>query len=546
MDFDTIITRHEAMEAARAPWENLWERVAQLYLPMSNEWAGHSPGQRRNRHQYDAFAMGAIDRFDAAIEAGLMPRQTMWHRLSTGVDNLDDDTEVKRYLEGMNRLLWRHRYAPASQFAGQAHEVRQSHALYGTGCMLVEPRRSGGMTYKAIHLSEIFVAANSAGIIDTVHRRFKMTARQAVQTFGDETPERIMRNYETGRHNERHEFIHAVMPREDYEPGRVDDKGKRFRGVYFETEKKEPIREEGYYDQPYIVSRYNVTPGEVYGRGPAVQRLPDVAMLNEMKRVAIDAANLAVNPPSMSSEDFSEYDLLPGTMNPGALDDNGRPRVVPYNNQADPRISMDLMRDVRDQVDDGFLGVYFRVLLENPNMTATQAMLIAQQQGQMTAPAIGRLQAEWLDPLIRRESGILYRQGRHPPIPQRLAEYMSARRQALEIRYESPLTRSARSEEAIALLRTFETLAPLAQIDPSVYAVFDVQEAARLVTEVNGVPASVLKSRDQVAAENEAREAQAAMGAVLDAAPVAAETARTLAEAQSLSGNTPSPIRGFE
>lgn len=539
-----IMIKQSEMEALRGNWESLWEGVAQLVLPRSDDFRKkHSPGTQRNQQQYDAFPMQALDKFAAAIEAGLMPRNALWHSLSTGDDELDENHEVKIYLEELNQLLWDTRYSPRANFASQAHENRINIGAFGTGAFLIESQEDGnGVQYKAIHLSELFIASNWMGLIDVVHRKFDLTARQAMQLFGKDTPEKIRHKFETGGVHEKFEFLHAVMPREDYDKEAVDDRGKRFVGVYIFVEGQQKVREEGYYEMPYTVSRYSVSIRENYGRSPAIQLLPDISMLNEMRRTTIEAANMAVDPPTLLYDDgISEFDLTPGARNYGALDEQGRPLAAPWNPGVNVGLGLEMISDTRNQIDDGFMGIYFRVLIENPQMTATQALLIAQQQGQMSAPVIGRLQTEWLGPMIRRESAILYRQGKHPQMPEILRERIASTGKGVNIEYVSPLTRAARSEEAVAILRTFETLAPIAQIDPTVYDQFDTKEVARIVSEVNGVPAKALKDPSQVEAEEDQQAAQAAMGAILDAAPVAADTAKTLAEAQAAS-QQPAPV----
>lgn len=543
MDIDQIMERHNGMQSRRSTFESMWERVAELVLPRSDDFRQrHAEGDQRNRNQYDAFPMLGLDRWSAAIESGLMPRQAYWHRLRTGEDDLDEMDEVKVYLEAMNEMLWRARYSPKGNFVGQSHECRVALGAFGTMGLLVEPREGGGTKYRAIHLNQLFIAENNEGMVDTVHREFEMTARQAVQTFREKTPDKVLSKYNDGKPDAKFTFIHCVMPREDYEPGRMDEQGLPFAGSYIMPEGKVLIDEVGYHEQPYIVSRYSVSSREVYGRSPAIQLLPDISMLNEMRRTTIEAANMAVDPPTLLHDDISEFDLIPGARNYGAMDDNGRPMATVWNNQSRVDIGLEMIKDTRNQIDDGFMGIYFRVLLENPNMTATQAMLLAQQQGQMTSPVIGRLQSEWLGPMIRRESGILYRQGKHPKMPQALMEYLAESDDGLQIEYESPLTRAAKAEEAVGILRAFESLSPIAQLDPTVFEMFDMQEIARTVAEVNGVPAKAIKSQARIDADKEAQDMQAEMGMMLDAAPVAAQTAKTLAEAQNISQNAPRPI----
>ena len=543
MDATQILERQAVMEARRGNWESMWEDVARLVLPRSDDFRSkHSPGTQRNQQQYDAFPMAALDKYAAALEGGLIPRSTYWHKMSTGDDGLDDNHEVKLFLEEYNSTLWKARYSPRANFSGQANEKLLSLGAFGTGCLLVEARDTGGTKYRNIHLAEIFIDENNEGIIDTVHRKFEMTTRQAVQTFKENTPSKILTKFNAGKFGDIFEFIHCAMPREDYEHGRLDAKGMKYVGVYVCVDSKETIKEEGFHELPYIVSRPSTGSREIYGRSPAIQHLPDIAMLNEMRRTTIEAANMVVDPPTLMHEDVSEFDLTPGSRNYGTLDDNGTALAQAWNNQSRVDIGMEMMADTRNQIDDGFLGIYFRVLIENPQMTATQAMLVAQQQGQMTSPVVGRLQSEWLGPMIRRESAILFRQGKHPQMPQVLQEFLAGSDDGLQIIYESPLVRAARAEEAVAMSRTFEALAPIAQIDPTVFDVFDTKEVARVYADVNGVPAKVLKSKEAMADEADQQAQQAEMGQVLEAAPIAAQTAKTLAEAQALTQNAQQPV----
>lgn len=58
---------------------------------------------------------------------------------------------------------------------------------FGTGATFsdkLQPRYGRGLRYRAIHLGEVRFCENHQGIIDTVIRRFPLTARQAAQKFG--------------------------------------------------------------------------------------------------------------------------------------------------------------------------------------------------------------------------------------------------------------------------------------------------------------------------------------------------------------------------
>ncbi len=529
------------MESIRLKYEDLWDRVCRAISPTSDDFRTKDKALgQQNQRQYDSFPMQAMDKFAAAIEGGLIPRTEMWTELSTGDNDLDEDHDVKLYLEDKNQLLWDERYSPRANFSSSAHEKILSLGSFGNGCFLVEARKGGGIFYKSIHISEIFIQKNREGFIDKVHRKFCLSTHDAIELFGPQTPERILKSKDAGRMSEKFEFLNCIMPQSDRDDMAIGMKSMPFVGHYVFLADKLLIRTDGYYEMPYIPSRYLVNSDEVYGQGPATKMLADISMLQEMRRTTIEAANISVDPPVLlHADDISDFDQMPGAHNYGALDDQGRPMAMAWNTGVNVGLGLDMISDVRRQIDDGFMGVYFRVLVENPQMTATQAMLIAQQQGQMTAPPIGRLQSEWLGPMIRRESGILYRQGKYGDMPDVLRQHFESTGKSLQIKYTSPLTRAARTGEAVGILRTFESLAPIAQIDPTVYDAFDAKEVARIVADANGVPARALKSPEDMKAQQEAEEQQAALGDVLTAAPIAAQTAKTLSEAQAMSRNNP-------
>ena len=170
-------------------------------------------------------------------------------------------------------------------------------------------------------------------------------------------------------------------------------------------------------------------------------------------------------------------------------------------------------------------------------MTATEAMLRAQEKGALLAPTMGRQQSEMLGPMIERELDILAHAGALPPMPDELRQ----RGGDVQVEYVSPLNRAQRAEEGVAIMRTFESIAPMAQIDPRVLKAFDSVKAARELAEINGMPAKIIRSDEEIAAMDEQEQQQQSAAQLLEAAPIAAQTAKTLAETQQIaSQGTPS------
>lgn len=539
-----VIRQYEQMEGDRGTWEEHWREIAERILPRQNWFNASSktPGEKRTEKIFDSTAALALERFAAAMESMLTPRTQKWHRLRTGDEALDSNHEVRTYLDRVTEILFNVRYSPDANFASQLHEAYMSLGAFGTGALFIDDVPGLGIRYKSINLSEIYVAEDSAGKVDKVIRKFPLTARQAAQKWGfDALPQKLKTTLEKEPERE-FEFLHAVLPNEEQIYGRQDFRGMPYSSFYVCHETRSLMSEGGYNTFPYAVSRYVTAPKEIYGRSPAMTVLPDVKMLNEMSKTVIRAAHKQVDPPLLLQEDgvLQAFNARPGALNYGGVDEQGRQNVQPLQTGARVDIGLDMMNQRREVINDAFLITLFQILVETPSMTATEAMLRAQEKGALLAPTMGRQQSEMLGPLIERELDILGRAGALPEMPEALREMEGE----VEIEYVSPLNRSQRAEEGVAILRTIEAMGPLAQIDPSVMMVFDAQRVARELSEINGVPQKVLRSEEEMQEMLNEQQQAAEAQQLLAAAPAAANSAKALAEAAQTAGNVPGPLPG--
>lgn len=536
---DDIIRRQEKMQTDRAVFEQHWREIAERILPRKDHFrVNRQVGDKHTERVFDATANLALDRFAAAMESMLTPRTQMWHKLRVTDDYFNEMPEVQEWLDEVTKILFMVRYSPRANFASQAHECYIDLGAFGTSTLFIDELVGRGIRYRSIPLNECFVAENHQGIIDTVHRRFPMTARQAAQRFGEaKLAEAIKRALEKNP-EQSFDFIHCVKPNEERKNGRRDYRGMQYSSYYVSLEGREIIGEGGYRHMPYAVGRYTTSPKEVYGRSPAMTVLPDIKMVNEMSKTIIRAAHKIVDPPLLLQDDgaLAAMDLRPGALNFGGVNDQGQQLVHALQTGARVDIGEEMLDQRRKLINDAFLVTLFQILVDAPQMTATEAMLRAQEKGALLAPTMGRQQSEFLGPLIDRELDILLNAGVLPPPPDVLVN------EGLEIspEYVSPLNKAQRADEGVAIMRTIEAVMPLAQIDPGVLDVFNPVEISRELAEINGVPAKVLRSAEEIAAikQQQAQAQQAQM--LLQAAPVAAQSAKNFAEAQSIASAAPS------
>lgn len=509
---DELLKRQEQLQNDRFVWEAHWREVAERCLPRQDEFQNRNitEGNKRTEKIFDATAVIALERSASAIDSLITPVTGEYHELESEDEGLTDDHDTKLYLEEVNRILFRMRYRPIANFSSQAHECYVSIMAFGTLGMFVDDMLGIGVRYKSIALAELYIAENAAGIVDYVHRKFKLSARQAEQKFGkDKLPEKIKQACEKEPF-QKFEFIHCVKPNENIRARAKDYRGMPWSSYYMSIEGRSIVSEGGYRTMPYAVSRHVTAPSETYGRSPAMMVLPDIKMLNEMEKTTIRAAHKIVDPPLLIYGDgiLSAFNARPNALNYGGVDEQGRQLVHPLKTGANLPIVMEMGEQKRKVINDAFYITLFQILVQNPQMTATEALIRAQEKGQLLAPTVGRQQTEFLGPVIDRELDIASMAGILPEMPEKLRRSGGG----VKVKYTSPLNRLRRAEDGVAIIRTIEQIRPLAEIKPEIMDTFNEDELSRELADINGVPTRVLRSREAVAALREQRmKTQAAM-----------------------------------
>ncbi len=542
---EDILRLHSNLSARRGIWEGHWREVAERVRPTQNIFQQQRPdGDKRNERIFDATAPLALPKFAAAVISMAFPATQTYHRLEAQHPGVSQNTDVKRYLEKVNDLLFRVRYGPHSNFQSQSGEVILDIGAFGTGILFVDDVPGIGIRYKSFALAECWIASDAHGRVDTLIHKFEWTAHEAVTEWGYEAcPKEVQEAFQQ-QWQTKFWFMHCVQPNKDRIMGRRDYKGMEYESTYLCVNTRQIVSEGGYRVFPFCVPRFETAPREVYGRSPAMAVLPDIKMLNEMAKTHIRAAQQVVAPPIMLTDDASlqAFSMRTNALNYGYVDDNGRPMAIPFESKARVDIGLDMMNQRREVINDAFFVTLFRILVQEPQITATEAMLRAQEKGQLLAPTMGRIQAELLGPLVEREIDILAHslvlEEECGPMPQAL---LSTGGQ-FKIEYQSPLNQAQRASVGVAIMQSVQSLAPLAQIDPSVMQRIDLDQAARMLCEINGVPESIIRSDEELVKLKEQAAQAAQAQQLLAAAPVAASAAKDFAQAQSLAGSSPNQV----
>lgn len=535
-----VMDDHKSISSERGNWESHWDALAEVLWPnQKNTFRPNenvnTKGERKTESQLDSSPQIALGRFGAIMDSLLTPANQFWHGLRPSEDELAQDREVRLWFDKATKILFSKRRAPIANFSSQNQMMYKTLGSFGTGCLYTDEPGKGilGLRYKTVPLGECFIRENHQGIVDTNLRYFKLTARQAVQKYGElgTLPEDITKMAETKPDTE-YRFMHLVKPREDFNPTRLDAVNRPFMSVTIAVKHQRLLKESGYNSFPYAIPRYDQAPGETYGRSPAMMAFPAIKTLMSQKKVVLKGGHRAVDPVLLIHDDgiIDGVSLRPGAMNMGGVNADGRPLVQTLpSGRVD--IGLDMMNQEREIINDAFLVQLFQILAETPRMTATEVIERTREKGILLAPTVGRQQSEYLGPLINRELDLLAQQGLLPPMPDVLREAEGE----YEVEYNSPLSRAMRAEEASGFIRTIETMIPVINTtgDPSPLDHIDMDKAVRELGDINAMPLSWTRTLEDVQAireqraeaqEREARAAEASGQAALMNAETKATT----------------------
>lgn len=512
---EEVIRAQKDMERLRTNWESHWNDIANFVWPeMRNTFrpgqdSFQFPGTKKTQLQLDATPQLAMNQFGAIMDSLLTPRNQTWHMVGADNEELQKDHEVTLYFEAVNRLLFKHRYAPGANFASQNQLQYKGLGAFGTGVMFPDSQIDGrGIRYKNIHIGEIYIRENHQGVVNAVIRYYMLAGHKVITQFTEqELGEELFEDAKDKPYKE-FAFMQYVRPNNKLDLTRLDFRGKKFASTTINVDRKWLIREGGFHVFPFIGSRFEQAPTETYGRGPAMMALPAVRTLNVQKSTQLKIGHRNADPVLLTHDDglLDEVDITPGAINPGGVDQNGRLMVqtLPAGNY---NVGLDMMDKEREIINSAFLVHLFQILQDNPRMTATEVIERTREKGILLAPTVGRQQSEYLGPLIDREIDVLNEQGLMPQMPGILVEAQGE----FTLEYNSPLSRAMRAEEAAGVIRTFESILPIVNTtgDVSPLDNFDMDVVTRGISDIQAVPKRWMRTLEDVEAIRKGRAAEA-------------------------------------
>ena len=494
------------MEGDRQTWEDHWQQILDYVMPRKADITfTRSQGESRTDILFDSTAITANNLLAASLQGTLTSPSLAWFHLKLRNEELNNQREVQLWLEDTARRMYD--MFNESNFNTEVHEMYLDLTSIGTGAMLVEDGDVGlpdeGVHFRTLHIAEYYIQENINGQVDTLYRKYSMTARQAVQEFGEENLGEKVLKAAKEKPDKSFVFIHAVEPTADYERALGKAKTKLpFHSCHVCEEDKMVVRTSGYQEFPYLVPRWAKATGEIFGRSPSYNALPDIKTLNKAVEIGLKAWAKAIDPPLLVTDDgvIGRVRMTPAGITVVRSDGAVKPLQIASNWQVTDMKENQLRTAIRQAYYSDQLQ-----LQEGPQMTATEVQVRYELMQRLLGPTLGRFQTEFLNPLIERVFNIMMRAEALMPPPEVIQN------QKVDVEYVGPLARSQRMEESIAIDRLYQLAMQVGQVDPSIMDNINHDIAIRARAELLGVPKTVLRGLDEITEMREARAQQQQM-----------------------------------
>jgi len=439
------------------------------------------------------------------MHSSLTSPATPWFTLKFDDDEANKDDQATEWLEECAERMGS--AFSDSNFSTQASEMYNDLCAFGTGAMFVEAATQVDnfkLQFHALHLGSVCIAENADGTVDTVYHKRMMSARQAVQRWEKSGKLEKIKSAMERNPDKEFAFLHCVMPNEDYQPDNPlpNPKYRRYISYWVAVDDKEIVETNGYYEMPYLVPRWGKVTGDTYGYGPGILARADIRTINEAKRYELAAWEKSIDPPLMASATGIIGDLH---LEPSGLTFvRDMQSLAPLTQATQWQAVQIKSNELHDNIKSIYLIDQLQMGPQKHNTTATEIEIRYSLMNRVLGPTMGRLQQEFLNPLIERVFGIMYRSGRFKDAPETVAD------DNIDIEYQGPLARNQRMEDASAIERLFGVAAQWAQLDPNALDIIDVNGAMRILAERYGVPAKALNGEAEVEDAQMARAQQQA------------------------------------
>lgn len=533
-----IINLQKELIQQRNLWDVQYKDISDYLLPHRGYFTtrGDQPNQGRKKGSkvLDNTAGRALRVLAAGMQGGMTSPARAWFKLTLQDPDLAAFRDIKLWLGEVERRMYS--VFAKSNFYSTVHSVYSELGGFGTACQYIEEDDKSTLRARIVTVGNYVLSTDAAGRINTVIRTRYLTVSQLKEKFGeDKLSPAVQQMIKANDLNKHIPIIHCVRPRDKYRDGTADPKLYPWQSVYIEQDEAHLISESGYREFPFQAPRWDVRGPDIYGYSPGMETIDDIKMLQEMQKTSLKQLHKMLDPPMNVPEGYRYLlSLVPGGIN--YVPENYHDAVKPtLQVQPDIKSSEYKIEKIKESIREGFFNDLFLMLLEHPNMTATEVLQRKEEKMLMLGPVVERQESGYLNPTIDRAFAICFRKGLFPPIPSDLAAAIQEKPDLgeLKVEYVGVLSQAQKLSGVNAIAGMVDFIGHVAQAKPNALDKLDEDEAIDRYANMTGVPAKIIRSAEEVQKIRQVRADQQRKLEEQQQLAADAQTGKTAAEGAS-------------
>lgn len=409
---------------------------------------------------FDSTAQDALTKFASNLQSRLVPPMKEFIKLDVGPGVQEAfKHDAKLQLEQTTKLMFSH--LQNSNFDIQVAESFLDLGV-GTGALMLQAgTKAKPFNFVSVPLSQLWLEEVADGRVGAVFREHNIAYRAIEEVWPDAKIDQDLREKINASPDKMVKLVEMTLPqkiriRQRTEKGRfewVQVDGYRYTVVENGTNKR--IVQRLQRSSPWIVFRWSIMPGEVYGRGPLLLALADIKTLNKAKELTLKNAAMAIAGAWTVRDDgvvnVNTIKIYPGAKIPVESNDGGTfgPTIKRLDQAGDFDVSQLVIKELQNAI-RSILFADPMGPIDLPVKSATEVSLRQQELASRIGSAFGRLQYELIAPLVNRMLHILEELG--------LVDLQNYRvdGNVIAIQHVSPLAMSQDEETLTSMFRFAE------------------------------------------------------------------------------------------
>jgi len=522
-ELSVILQTLEKLKSYRAQYHTEWEELGQIFAPGTQNFTSSSKPWKKLNSSIDGHAPYFAQRLAAHIFGSAVNPATKFVRFVIDEYKAKLSKQEEDELEIINDRVLRSYICAKSGFSSSILEAISSAIIFGSGALYLNNKLGDDIIFKSLPLSQIYIAENDAGQVDTLFRCFKLSAKQLVQAFGIDNVSENVRTAAAQEPESEFEVVHCTRPNLF-----AKKKSEKFESYYVEVENNHILEKEMSSTFPFIVFRWAKHIGEKYGHGQGKLALTAIRALSHIRRENAKSLSFANNPVVLLADDgvIIPDQWSPGGVIQGAMSSlDGQKRLETWSPAGNSQAGLALYESEKDLLGKIFFAEDITMPIDKTRRTATEVNMIKNDQIRFLVGHIARMVDELLVPMAELHLQMLVENGEFADLKTKIMD------KELKPEFVGSMTSLLKMEDVRATQMFLQSVLPLSQLDPSVIDRVNIDRVVLDTQKGTGTPSYILRSDEEFQALQQQKQAAQQQQMQMQNALAASEATKNISQA---------------